>query len=89
MQANPPDVLRPGNKAAKPLRTLLPVFLYFIAAGIATVMLGPLLPALIQRIQSPDEPSPQDVWFEPELIVRESTSDVPRASGSQPPRGNC
>ena len=44
---------------------------------------------LIQRIQSPDEPSPQDVWFEPELIVRESTSDVPRASGSQPPRGNC
>jgi fucose permease len=49
LQANLPDVLRPGNKAAKPLRTLLPVFLYFIAAGIATVMLGPLLPALIQR----------------------------------------
>jgi fucose permease len=33
----------------KPLRALLPVFFYFLAAGIATVMLGPLLPALIQR----------------------------------------
>jgi fucose permease len=31
------------------LRALLPVFFYFLAAGIATVMLGPLLPALIQR----------------------------------------
>ena len=49
MQANLPEVLRPIDKAAKPLRTLLPVFLYFIAAGVATVMLGPLLPALIQR----------------------------------------
>jgi MFS transporter, FHS family, glucose/mannose:H+ symporter len=38
-----------GNNSAKPLRSLLPVFFYFIAAGIATVMLGPLLPALIQR----------------------------------------
>jgi FHS family glucose/mannose:H+ symporter-like MFS transporter len=34
--------------AAKPTRTLLPVFLYFLAAGVATVMLGPILPTLIQ-----------------------------------------
>jgi MFS transporter, FHS family, glucose/mannose:H+ symporter len=34
---------------ASPSRTLIPVFLYFFAAGIATVMLGPVLPALIQR----------------------------------------
>ena len=40
---------RPANDPADPLRTLLPVFFYFLAAGIATVMLGPLLPALIQR----------------------------------------
>jgi FHS family glucose/mannose:H+ symporter-like MFS transporter len=43
-EANPPT-LNPAN----PSRTLVPVFLYFIAAGVATVMLGPLLPALIQR----------------------------------------
>jgi MFS transporter, FHS family, glucose/mannose:H+ symporter len=49
LQANPPDVSRPGNDSANPLCELLPVFLYFIAAGVATVMLGPLLPALIQR----------------------------------------
>ncbi len=49
MQANSPNAAGPGNASANPLRTLLPVFLYFIAAGIATVMLGPLLPALIQR----------------------------------------
>ena len=30
-------------------RTLLPVFLYFLSAGVPTVMLGPILPALIQR----------------------------------------
>ena len=40
---------QPLHNPAKPLRTLLPVFFYFVAAGIATVMLGPLLPALIQR----------------------------------------
>jgi fucose permease len=40
---------QPGLRPAKPLRALLPVFFYFLAAGIATVMLGPLLPALIQR----------------------------------------
>jgi FHS family glucose/mannose:H+ symporter-like MFS transporter len=44
-----PDAAQPGHSPASPLRTLLPVFFYFLAAGIATVMLGPLLPALIQR----------------------------------------
>lgn len=49
LQANHPDIFRPGDNLAKPFRMLFPVFLYFIAAGVATVMLGPLLPALIQR----------------------------------------
>jgi DNA-binding LacI/PurR family transcriptional regulator len=31
---------------------------------------------LIQRIQSPDLPYPQQVWFEPQLIVRESTKAI-------------
>ena len=35
---------------------------------------------LIQRIHLPDEPGPHDVWFEPELIVRESTSNISHAS---------
>jgi LacI family transcriptional regulator len=38
---------------------------------------------LIKRILSPDEPYPHDVCFEPELIVRESTMAVHKAS---PPR---
>jgi FHS family glucose/mannose:H+ symporter-like MFS transporter len=51
LQPLPPEALHPdpGSSPAKPLRALLPVFFYFLAAGIATVMLGPLLPALIQR----------------------------------------
>ncbi len=49
MQLNHPQASRPNNDPADPVRTLLPVFFYFLAAGIATVMLGPLLPALIQR----------------------------------------
>lgn len=49
MHTNHPNASWPGNNSPKPLRTLLPVFLYFVAAGVATVMLGPLLPALIQR----------------------------------------
>jgi LacI family transcriptional regulator len=32
---------------------------------------------LVQRIQSPDDRYPHDVWFEPELIVRESTAVAP------------
>ena len=39
---------------ANSVRALLPIFLYFLAAGIATVMLGPLLPALMQRWQLQD-----------------------------------
>ena len=42
---------------------------------------------LIKRIQSPDEPYPQDVWFEPELIVRESTTSIPHSSSPTSPRG--
>ncbi len=49
MQPSPPAVTHSLNKPASPLRALFPTFFYFIAAGIATVMLGPILPALIQR----------------------------------------
>jgi LacI family transcriptional regulator len=42
---------------------------------------------LIQRIQSPDEPTPREVWFKPELIVRESTAGVPHTASSQPSLG--
>ena len=31
---------------------------------------------LVNRIQSPDQPYPDAVWFEPELVVRESTAGV-------------
>src|SRR6185312_7208420 len=39
---------RPSSRAHA-FRTLAPVFFYFFIGGIATVMLGPLLPALIAR----------------------------------------
>jgi len=42
---------------------------------------------LIKRILSPDEPYPHDVCFEPELIVRESTMAVHKASPPRPSRG--
>ena len=45
----PTDPNTSGSNPAKPFRILFPVFLYFMAAGVATVMLGPLLPSLIQR----------------------------------------
>jgi DNA-binding LacI/PurR family transcriptional regulator len=38
---------------------------------------------LVQRLQAPDEPYPHEVWFEPELIVRESTTGVPHTSQPQ------
>jgi DNA-binding LacI/PurR family transcriptional regulator len=41
---------------------------------------------LIQRIHSPEGPNPHDVWFEPELIVRESTSNLPFVSAPHPPQ---
>ena len=37
-----------------PSRLLAPIFVYFAAAGIVTVMLGPLLPSLISRWQLED-----------------------------------
>jgi LacI family transcriptional regulator len=40
---------------------------------------------LVQRIQSPDGPYQQQVWFEPELIVRESTMAINKTPRS--PRG--
>jgi MFS transporter, FHS family, glucose/mannose:H+ symporter len=48
-----PEVTAPSENNAATFRMLGPVFFYFFVAGIATVMLGPLLPALIQhwRIQ--------------------------------------
>jgi MFS transporter, FHS family, glucose/mannose:H+ symporter len=49
LQPENPAASTSGSPSANPLRTLLPVFLYFLAAGVATVMLGPLLPSLIQR----------------------------------------
>jgi LacI family transcriptional regulator len=42
---------------------------------------------LVKRILSPDEPYPHDVCFEPELIVRESTTGVHEASPPRPSRG--
>jgi DNA-binding LacI/PurR family transcriptional regulator len=42
---------------------------------------------LVQRIQSPEESCPEEVWFEPELIVRESTTSIPHSSPPRPPRG--
>jgi MFS transporter, FHS family, glucose/mannose:H+ symporter len=55
VQQNPPptDPISKGyqlkDDRARALRTLGPVFFYFLPAGAATVMLGPLLPSLIQR----------------------------------------
>jgi len=39
---------------------------------------------LIKRIQFPDEPYPHEVWFEPELVVRESTASIDNAPQSRP-----
>jgi fucose permease len=49
LRPNHQDASRQLHNGAKPSRTLLPVFFYFLAAGVATVMLGPILPALIQH----------------------------------------
>ncbi|GGA61951.1 MFS transporter [Edaphobacter acidisoli] len=42
------------NSRAEAFRALAPVFFYFAIGGVATVMLGPLLPALIGRYQIQD-----------------------------------
>ncbi len=39
---------------------------------------------LIKRIQCPDEPYPHEVWFEPELVVRESTASIHNSPHSRP-----
>jgi MFS transporter, FHS family, glucose/mannose:H+ symporter len=44
-----PEVTGLSKNRAATVRTLGPVFFYFFAAGIATVMLGPLLPTFIQH----------------------------------------
>lgn len=41
---------------------------------------------LVKRIQSPDAPYPEEVSFEPELVVRESTAGVHEHSSSKPRR---
>jgi fucose permease len=43
-----------SQQASAPLRSLTPLFVYFAASGIVTVMLGPLLPSLIARWQLKD-----------------------------------
>jgi hypothetical protein len=35
---------------------------------------------LIKRIQCPDLTYPHEVWFEPELVVRESTASLQNTS---------
>lgn len=54
MQQLLPEVTDPNESRTATLRMLGPVFFYFFVAGIATVMLGPLLPALIQHWQIQD-----------------------------------
>jgi fucose permease len=49
LQRIPPEAALLGHNPARSSRALFTVFFYFIAAGITTVMLGPLLPALIER----------------------------------------
>lgn len=44
-----PSAVGASSDRAKSFRALGPVFFYFFIAGVATVMLGPLLPALIGR----------------------------------------
>src|SRR5271170_113883 len=43
-----------GTKRENTFRALAPVFFYFVIGGVATVMLGPLLPSFIQRWQIQD-----------------------------------
>ncbi|WP_433972105.1 MFS transporter [Tunturiibacter lichenicola] len=54
MQQLHPGVTAPDEDRIALFRMLGPVFFYFFVAGIATVMLGPLLPALIQHWQIQD-----------------------------------
>ena len=49
MPETTPSITRASRTRTGAVRALGPVFFYFFVAGIATVMLGPLLPALIAR----------------------------------------
>jgi FHS family glucose/mannose:H+ symporter-like MFS transporter len=48
------EMNRQKDGRARIFRTIGPVFFYFLPAGAATVMLGPLLPSLIHRWHIPD-----------------------------------
>jgi fucose permease len=50
-----PSATGSSNPSAGAFRAIGPAFFYFFVAGIATVMLGPLLPALIGRWHIQDE----------------------------------
>jgi FHS family glucose/mannose:H+ symporter-like MFS transporter len=53
--ADTTDEMNPRREdRAQAIRTVGPVFFYFLPAGAATVMLGPLLPSLIHRWHIPD-----------------------------------
>jgi FHS family glucose/mannose:H+ symporter-like MFS transporter len=54
LQQSPPAAAASLASNATALRALAPVFFYFAIAGVVTVMLGPLLPALTQRWQIED-----------------------------------
>jgi LacI family transcriptional regulator len=41
---------------------------------------------LVNRIQSPEESYPDAIWFEPELVVRESTAGVREERPGKPRR---
>jgi LacI family transcriptional regulator len=41
---------------------------------------------LVKRIQAPEQPYPEVVSFEPELVVRESTAGVHETNSSKPRR---
>jgi DNA-binding LacI/PurR family transcriptional regulator len=43
---------------------------------------------LVKRIQAPNQPYPEEVWFEPELIIRESTTAVHATVPPKPRRAN-
>jgi MFS transporter, FHS family, glucose/mannose:H+ symporter len=49
LQHRNPKPDRSNDERAAVLRSLVPLYLYFVVAGIVTVMLGPLLPVFIQR----------------------------------------
>ena len=55
MPETTPSATGSSNPSTAAFRAIGPAFFYFFVAGIATVMLGPLLPALISRWHIQDE----------------------------------